>query len=71
MNEKIYLKDIFGFNELLSQSDYKGYRIKLRFNKNWDDYSFVDDYISGSEDFLPMVQIKKVEIVEMKFSFNL
>ena len=75
MNEKIYLKDIFRFNELLSQSDYKGYRIKLRFNKNWDDYSFVDDYISGSEDFLPWIlsngSDKKVEIVEMKFSFNL
>lgn len=55
MNEKIYLKDIFRFNELLSQSEYKGYRIKLRFNKNWDDYSFVDDYISGSEDFLPWI----------------
>ncbi|MFS9089853.1 GIY-YIG nuclease family protein [Streptococcus infantis] len=55
MNEKIYLKDIFRFNELLLQSEYKGYRIKLRFNKNWDDYSFVDDYISGSEDFLPWI----------------
>lgn len=49
MNEKIYLKDIFRFNELLSQPEYKGYRIKLRFNKNWD------DYISESEDFLPWI----------------
>lgn len=55
MGNVIYLKDIFHFDELLSRPEYKGRRIKLRFNKNWGDYNFVNDYINGSEDFLPWI----------------
>lgn len=33
--DKILLSEIFKFDELLSQPEYKGRRIKLRFNKNW------------------------------------
>lgn len=55
MSQVIYLKDIFHFDELLSRPEYKGRRIKLRFNKNWEDYDFVAEYIGASEDFLPWI----------------
>ncbi|KXT84482.1 hypothetical protein SORDD14_00041 [Streptococcus oralis] len=55
MDKGIFLKDIFRFDELLARPEYKGRRIKLRFNKNWGDYNFVEDYLSGSEDFLPWI----------------
>lgn len=55
--DKILLSDIFKFDELLSQPEYKGRRIKLRFNKNWwngsDYYDFVVEYLNKSADFLP------------------
>lgn len=53
MEGKILLKDIFQFDALLARPEFKGRRIKLRFNKNWGDYNFVVDYINQSDDFLP------------------
>lgn len=51
------MSDIFKFDELLSQPEYKGRQIKLRFNKNWwsgsDYYDFVVEYLNKSADFLP------------------
>ena len=55
MEGKILLKDIFQFDALLARPEFKGRRIKLRFNKNWGDYNFVVDYINQSDDFLPWI----------------
>lgn len=57
MGEKIFLKDIFRFDELLSKHELKGKRIKLRFNKNWGRkefyFDFVQSYKEQSDLFLP------------------
>ena len=57
MDKDIYLKDIFCFDELLARPEYKGRRIKLRFNKNWGDkyysFEFVEAYRNKSELFIP------------------
>ena len=49
----IMLTDIFRFDNLLSQPNYKGKRIKLRFNKNWGDFNFVKEYQENSDLFIP------------------
>lgn len=53
--ERILLKDIFNFDELLSRPEYKGRRIKIRFNKSWIDYDFMKGYHDKDDDFIPWI----------------
>lgn len=51
--DKISLKDIFNFDELLSRPDYLGKRIKTRFNKNWGTVNDDEKYLNQDKYFVP------------------
>lgn len=85
MSDKILLKDIFRFDELLNQYNFKEKlkknhkKIKLRFNTNWKEktnkFNFVDMYVNKNPDFEPYIlsigSPKKHEITLKTYNFNL
>lgn len=73
--DKILLKDVLYFDELLSRPEFKGKRIKLRFNKNWEGFDFVEGYRNRSENFIPWILSRgsdkksRNQIGELQFQF--